>query len=140
MSREHFTPQGMNNYLDSPGGMALVGQHGGRGEAAAALAQAEAADRAWRRQQAEARFERHPDRYESPAHAMADVPDPLGGGGAWLAGTSDEVVNMLRRADPSWRWRNLGYEDADTDTHPVASSPGRPGLTRADVRPPWRRT
>lgn len=138
--REALTAQGLNSYLDTAGGRALTGQHGGRGQAAAALAEAEAADRAWRRQQAEARAERYPSRYPTVADALRDIPEPIGGSGAWLSGSSDEIVAMLRRADPSWRWRNLGYEDADTDTHAIAASPGRQGYEPADTRAPWARS
>lgn len=137
--REQLTGQQLNSYLDTPAGMALTGQHGGRVQAATALAEAERSDRAWRRAQAEVKAERYPDRYGTVADALRDIPEPKGGAGAWLTGTSDEVVTMLRRADPSWRWRNLGYEDADTDTHGVTTGPGR-GLAPADTRPPWART
>jgi hypothetical protein len=136
--REQLTSQQLNGYLDTPAGKALTGQHGGRAQAAAALSAQYQADLTWRRAQAEARVQRHPDRYASTADALRDIPEPLGGSGAWLAGTSDEVVSMLRWADPAWRWRNLGYEDEDTDTHAVASGPGR-GLYPADTRPPWQR-
>lgn len=138
--REQLTRQGMNSYLDTPAGMALIGQHGGRAQAAAALARQQAQDRAWRQQQGEAKAERYPSRYPSVADAVLAVPDPVGGSGAWLSGTSDEVVAQLRRADPSWRWRNLGYEDADTDTHAIAARPGQPGYEPADTRPPWARS
>lgn len=137
--REHFTSQSLNAWLDTPAGEALAAQHGGRAQAAAALAEAEAADRAWRRAVAEARFERYPDRYESPSHAMAYIPDPAGGCGAWLDGTVDELVDAGRRVNPAAGWRNLGGELPDgTLVTAIAQGPGR-GLEPADIRPPWQR-
>jgi hypothetical protein len=138
MPREHFTRQGMNAWLDSPAGLMLAAQHGSRHGAAAALAQAEADDLTWRREQAAAKFERYPQRYESPSHAMADVPDPAGGGGAWLAGSTDEVVNAARRIDPTRGIRNLGGELPDGSVDGITVGPDRVPAP-ADTRPPWQR-
>jgi hypothetical protein len=136
--REHLTGQGINAYLDTAGGKALAAQYRGRQQAAAALAQQESADRAWRQQQATARAERYPERYPTVADAMRDVPDPLGGGGAWMAGTTDEIVAAGRWVDPTAGWRNVGAELPDGAISGVAQSPGR-DLVAADTRPPWAR-
>ena len=141
--REHHTAQSLNAWLDTPAGEALAAMHGGRYQAAAAMAEAEAQDRAWRRQQAEARFERFPGRYESPAHAMADIADPAGGPAMWLEGSTDEVVAQGRRVNPAAGWRNLGGEMPDAVAEGVVQMPGRAGqaaVAPADTRPPWRRT
>ena len=137
--RERFTARGLNGWLDSPAGLMLSAQHGSRHAAAAAMVRAEAADRDWRRQQAEAKAERYPDRYASVADAMRDVPDPRGGGGAWLTGSTDEIVAAARRIDPTRGIRNLGSEPESGAVEGITSGPGR-GLEPADTRPPWART
>jgi hypothetical protein len=136
--REHLTAQGINAYLDTPAGEVLVAQHGGRHQAAAALARAEAADREWRRAQASARAERYPERYPTVSDALRDIPDPVGGGGAQLTGSTDDIVAAGRRVDPSAGWRNLGGELPDGAAEGITQSPGR-GVVAADTRPPWRR-
>jgi hypothetical protein len=138
VSREHFTAQSLNSWLDTPAGQAYTAMHGSRAAAAAAMAQAEDADRTWRRQRADEKFERYPDRYESPTHAMRDVPDPLGGGGAWMTGSTDEIVAAGRRVDPAAGWRNLGGDVPDAAAKGYTVAPdGRVNL--ADTRPPWTR-
>ena len=136
--REHFTRQGMQSYLDTPGGLTLAAQHGSREQAAAAIARDEALDRAWRRAQAIAKAERHPEVYPSVDDAMIAIPDPAGGGGTWLSGTTDEIVAAYRWVNPGCGARNLGPEIEDGAVAGVTQGPGR-GLEPADTRPPWRR-
>jgi hypothetical protein len=117
----------------------MSAQHGSREAAAAALVRAEELDRAWRRQQAVARAERYPSVWPSVDDAMNAVPDPLGGGGAWITGTTDEIVSAVRWISPATGIRNLGGEAESGEVAGVTQSPGRPGLEPADVRPPWNR-
>jgi hypothetical protein len=136
-SRETFSTQGMNHWLDSPGGQALAAQYGGRAQAAQALAEAERADRAWRREQAADRSERYPDRYPGGVDdAMRDV-HAAGGGGAQLQGTEDDIAAAARRADPARPWLVIkGVPDASVGG--VSMGPdGR--VHTADTRPPWQR-
>jgi hypothetical protein len=112
--------------------------HGSRHAAAAALAEDESADRTWRRSRAEELFERYPSRFPSVSDAMAAVPDPVGGGGVTLAGSTDDIVASLRRHNPGAGWRNLGGELPDGAIEGIATGPGR-GLQPADTRPPWQR-
>jgi hypothetical protein len=137
--REHFDRRGINAYLDTPGGILLAAQHGSREAAAAALVRAEELDRAWRRRQAVARAERYPGSFPSVDDAMNAVPDPLGGGGAWIMGTTDEIVAAVRWISPATGIRNLGGEAESGEVAGVTQSPGRPGLEPADTRPPWAR-
>jgi hypothetical protein len=136
--RDHHTRQTLNAWLDTPGGLLMAAQHGSREGAAVALAAAEAQDRAWRRWVAEEKFERYPGRYPSVADAMADVPDPKGGSGAWLEGSADEIVSAVRRIDPASGIKNLGGDMPDGAVTGAVQPPGR-DLEIADVRPPWRR-
>lgn len=138
--KEHFDDFGLNSYLSTPGGKVLLMQHGSRRAAAAALAEAERADRAWRREQAVARFERHPDRYPSVDDALARIPDPVGGG-VWMgsAGTStDEIVALGRAVDPRDGWQNLGLAPESGEMEGYVELPGR-GVAPADTRAPWER-
>jgi hypothetical protein len=138
MPREHFTSQTLNAYLDTSAGQVQIMAHGGsRAAAAQALSDADAADRAWRRRRAEERFERQPDRFESPSHAMASIADPAGGAAAVLNGTEQEIVNAARRADPARAW-HVVPRTPDATVTGVSQSPGS-GLVAADMRPPWQR-
>lgn len=107
--REAFTDPMLNAWLDSPAGQAMIMMHGSRAQAAAALEQAGAADRSWRRQQAIAWTAQHPDRFPSVEDAMNAIPDPAGGGGAWLdapdkkTGVAD-MAAAARQADLSRPW------------------------------------
>ena len=129
----------MQSYLDTPGGLTLAAQHGSREQAAAAIARAEEADRAWRRAQAVAKAERYPSVYPSVDDAMMAVPDPVGGGGTWLTGSTDEIVAAVRWINPATGIRNLGPEIEDGAVQGVTQGPGRQSLEPADVRPPWQR-
>ena len=137
--RENFTAQGLNAWLNSPAGVMLCAQYGSRAAAANALVNADQANRAWRRQAAVAKAENHPDVYPSVDDAMMGVGDPTGGFGAQLSGTTDEIVNKVRRVDPSRGCRNLGEapQDGEPATALMQDANGR--LTPADLRPPWRR-
>jgi hypothetical protein len=135
--REHYTGQTLNAALDTTAGVFLQAQHGGRAQAAAALAEAENADRAWRREQAIRLAERFPGRYASIDDAMIAIPDPQGGQGAWLEGDTDDIVRAVRRVAPFAPVRNLG-ESGPEPGRAVAGGPdGR--LTLADTRAPWQR-
>jgi hypothetical protein len=136
--RDHFDRRGINAYLDTPGGLMLAAQHGSRDRAAAALAGAEAADRAWRRAQAVDKAERHPEAYPTVDDAMNAVPDPLGGGGAWIQGSTDEIVAAVRWINPATGIRNLGGEPDDGAVEGMVLPPGR-YPEPADTRPPWNR-
>lgn len=136
--REAMTAQTMNAWLDTPAGLALQAATGSRGAAAYAMYQGAAADTAWRREQAEARAERYPDRYASVADAMREIPAPLGGGGASLAGEVDAIVARFRRADPGCGVRNLGSEP-ESGVPAVATTYGPNGAAPADIRAPWQR-
>ncbi len=135
--REHFTSQALNAYLDTPGGLMLCAQHGSR-QAAAALAEGEAADRAWRREKAVALAERYPGRYPTVDDAMRDIPDPAGGMGPVLTGDTDDIVTAVRRVDPTRGVRNLGGELPDGAVEGTVVSPGG-RFTPADTRPPCAR-
>jgi len=138
--RENFTGPGLNAWLDTPGGVMFTALHGSRQHAAAAMAEADQLNRAWRRQQAVARAERFPGRYPSVDDAMMDVPDPQGGG-AWLGGPSvstDDLVAQVRWVNPAAGVRNLGGEPEAGDVQGAVQAPGR-GLQPADTRPPWQR-
>ena len=135
--REHFTNQSLNAYLDTAGGQALVAMHGGRAQAAQALATAEAADRAWRREVAVGRAEVQAGRWPSVDDAMIATPDPLGGGGAQLAGTEQDIASAARRADPARPWIVV-QTTPDAMARAISQGPGT-GPHPADTRPPWRR-
>jgi hypothetical protein len=135
--REHFTSQTLNAWLDTAGGMAWVVQHGGRAQAAAAMARQEAADRQWRLERATEKAERYPERYASVADALRDIPEPLGGGGAQLTGSTDDIVAKARRIDPLARWHNAGYEQVSEDGGVYTYT--NDGMVAADTRPPWQR-
>src|SRR5260370_17970721 len=138
--RDHLTSQGISAYLDTAGGMALCAQHGSRQAAAAVLVEAEAADRAWRRERAVHRAEAYPDRYASVDDAMRDIPDPLGGVPANLGGSTDDVVRLYRRIDPMGGARNLGPEPVDGADIPAPRAQGPEGrIGPADTRSPWQR-
>jgi hypothetical protein len=117
----------------------LSAQHGSREAAAAAMMRAEETDRAWRRTQAVAKAERHPEAYPSVDDAMMAIPDPVGGGGTWLQGSTDEIIAAVRWVNPATGMRNLGGEPEDGAVQGVVSGPGRPGMEPADTRPPWQR-
>ena len=138
--REAMSTQQMHAWLDTPAGLALLAANGGNRMAAAnAMYQSAAADTAWRRERAEDRAERFPDRYACVADAMRDIPTPLGGGGAVLEGSVDAIVTAFRHADPACGVRNLG--DHPQDGVPATALVGNPDGTykQADLRPPWRR-
>lgn len=137
--REAFTGQTLNYWLDTPAGVMATALHGGRQRAAAAVAQADEADRAWRRQQAVSKAERFPARYPTVDDAMMDVGNPAGGGGAWLMGSTDEIVAAVRWVNPAAGVRNLGGEPETGEVEGAVQAPGRPGFEPADTRPPWNR-
>ena len=70
---------------------------------------------------------------------MMAVPDPVGGGGTWLTGSTDEIVAAVRWINPATGIRNLGPEIEDGAVQGVTQGPGRQSLEPADVRPPWQR-
>lgn len=137
--RENFTAQGLNAWLDTPGGVMMCAQYGSRQAAANALAAADQANRAWRRHAAVAKAENHPDVYPSVDDAMMGVGDPQGGFGAQMTGTTDEIVNRVRRVDPSRGVRNLGLAPEDGTPVTAMNQDEQGRLTPADTRPPWRR-
>jgi hypothetical protein len=128
----------MNAWLDSPAGLMLAAQCGSRQAAAAHLAAAEDADRRARRERAVRAAERYPERWPSVDDAMRDIPDPAGGGGAQLTGSTDEIVSAVRWINPTTGIRNLGGEPEDGAVSGAVEAPGR-GLVPADTRPPWQR-
>lgn len=139
MRRENMTAQQVQAYLDTAGGLMLAAQYGSRQAAAAALVEDDMRKRQWRRQVAAAKAENYPDVYPSVDDAMRAVPDPVGGFGAQLSGSTDEIVTKVRRIDPSRGVQNLG--EAPQDGTPVtALVQGPDGNTvLADTRPPWQR-
>ena len=136
--REHFTTPGVNAWLDTPAGVMMSAQCGSRQAAISALAEADAADRAWRRQQAIRRAEMFPGRYASVDDAMIAIPDPAGGFAAQLEGTTDDIVAAVRRVDPTQRVKNLGGDLPDGAVSGIAQGPVG-GPHAADTRPPWQR-
>lgn len=139
--REAFTPSSMGAYLDSPGGWALRLQHDGdRNAAANALVQdAQQAER-WRREQAQILYDRDPSRYIGGlGEALARVGQPPGGGGAYLAGDSDELARVSRRVPGGALV--VGAEPRDdrlrvgTELDAAGNVVDNPEL----VRPPWSR-
>lgn len=137
--RENMTSQQVQAYLDTPGGLMLSAQYGSRQAAAAALVQDDALKRQWRRQVAAAKFENYPDVWPSVDDAMRAVPDPVGGFGAQLNGSTDEIVAKVRRIDPSRGVQNLG--EAPQDGKPARALVYTPdgSTVLADTRPPWQR-
>ena len=137
--RENMTGQQVNAYLDTPGGLMLAAQYGSRQAAAAALVQDDANKRAWRRSIAAAKAENYPDVWPSVDDAMRAVPDPVGGFGAQLNGTTDEIVAKVRRIDPSRGIQNLG--EAPQTGQPATALVYTPdgNTVQADTRPPWQR-
>jgi hypothetical protein len=137
--RENLTAQTINSYLDTPGGVMLCAQYGSRQAAASALADADQANRAWRRVRAAAKAENYPDAYPSVDDAMRSVGDPTGGYGAQLSGSVDQIVSAVRRVDPSRGVRNLGEVPQDGVPASAFMQDDKGHLTPADTRPPWRR-
>jgi hypothetical protein len=136
--RERHTRQSIQAFLDTPAGVMMSAQYGSRERAAAAMAENDRADQQWRQQQAASRLERYPSRYPTFYDALADVPDPVGGGGVWMTGETDDIVAKVRWISPSTGIRNLGPDIENGEVTGVSQSPGR-GLEVADTRPPWNR-
>lgn len=138
--REHFTDIGLQRWLDTPAGLMFVAQHGSRPAAVNAIVEAEQADRAWRRTVAVGRAETQAIRFPSVDDAMVATPDPLGGGGGSLTGSTDDIVRAARRADasPDKQLRNTGMPVAPkTAVYDQDMQTGK--VTLADTRPPWER-
>jgi hypothetical protein len=136
-SRENFSGQSLNAYLDTAGGQALAAQYGGRAQAAEALAAGDRADRAWRREMALPRAAAYPDRFPTVEDAVNAIPDPVGGRGAQLAGDEQDIADAARRADPAHPWHVIrGLPDATV----AGVSMGPDGRVHtADTRAPWQR-
>jgi hypothetical protein len=135
---EKFTMPQLNAWLDTPGGMALVAEHGSRAAAAAALEQEQAASRAWRHQQAADRVERYPDRWPTMEDAMRGIHDPVGGFAAELTGSCQGIAAAYLRNGPAARVRVIPELADGSDTKVwVTDEHGR--LVPADTRAPHQR-
>jgi hypothetical protein len=122
--RENFSTQGLNQWLDTPGGRALKMVTGGRQQAAAALAADAAEAQTWRQDKARAARERYPGRWRTFDDALFDVPDAQAGSLSVFSGTADELVAASRWADPTWKIRNLGDDLPDSKVNGIVVGPG----------------
>lgn len=137
-ARETFNLGQAAAYMDTPAGMMLQLQHGGRTQAMNAFMEGQRADLAWRRLQAGQLLESYYNKYATLDDAMHDVHAPAGGGGAYIDGTAEEIVAGLKRIDPLTSARVLGGEESDSRVKFVGvQTPG--GMKQADARAPWQR-
>jgi len=140
-AREVFTNSSLGHWLDTPAGTVAIHQaRGDRSQAVNAMVEDSQAAERWRREQAQAMYDRDPSRYPSGVgEALARVGAPPGGAGVYLAGEAEDLARMSRRV-PGGGWV-VSPETTDTTTvvGQYVDQDGRvindPSLTA----PPWQR-